>query len=48
MLNSWSFAFDAWKTCISYTAIPVALATIYLMGGIRALGLDRLSAGAGE
>ncbi len=48
MINSWSFGLDAWITCVQYTAIPVAFGTIYLMGGIRALGLDRLSAGAGE
>jgi hypothetical protein len=44
-INSWAFNFEAWKTCIGYTAIPVALATIYYAGAVRALGLDRLTSG---
>lgn len=44
-INSWGFAFDAWKTCIGYTAIPVAVASFYFAGAVRTLGLDRLSGG---
>jgi hypothetical protein len=42
LINSWLFTFEAWKTCICYTAIPVALATIYYAAAVRTIGLDKL------
>ena len=42
MLDWHVFCLDAWRTCVSWTAIPVGLATWYFAGAVRELGLDRL------
>ena len=36
------FAWEAWKTCASWTAIPVGLVSWYLARGVREIGIDRL------
>ena len=40
---SWCpFAWESWKTCVGWTAIPVALATMYFASATREIGIDRL------
>jgi len=41
-LSWFPFAWEAWKTCVGWTAIPVALLTMYFARGAREIGLDRL------
>jgi hypothetical protein len=36
------FAWEAWKSCASWAAIPVGLVSWYLARGVREIGIDRL------
>ena len=42
MVGWGSFEWEAWKSCVSWTAIPVALATMYFAGAVREIGIDRI------
>ncbi len=36
------FAWEAWKSCVFWTAVPVGILTWWFARGVRELGLDRL------
>lgn len=42
LLNWHQFAWEAWQSCVGWTAIPVGLLTLFFARGVREIGLDRL------